>query len=767
MDQKLLRQREAKCVQENPPGCTAQCPVHVDARGVVHAVVKEDYAAGYALFHRMVPFPGIISRICDQPCQQGCKRKEIDEPIFIRALEKICVDNNTTTPKVLLPPAKKQKVAIVGAGLSGLTAAVELGRKGYQVVIFEATDCLGGRVWDIAEGELPRQVIYDDMVILDKLPLTVHYNTHIGSLDSIYDKFDAIYLATGAQVEQQANFGLTVDAEGRIEVDAVSLATSRSKVFAGGSLRREYRNPSPIASIADGKIAAISIDRLFQQASLTANRENEGPFTSSLYTNIQGIKPEPRVLPAADSYTKEEASREASRCLLCECLECVKACEYLAHYRGYPKRYVREVYNNLSIVMGIHHANKMINSCSLCGLCEEICPGNLNMGEVCQQARQIMVERGKMPPSAHDFALRDMKFSSSEKFTLTRHQPGYAASELVFYPGCQLAASSPHYVQQIYTYLCEKMDNGVGLMLGCCGAPAGWAGQEGLFQETIKELERNWRNMGSPKIIAACPTCYSLFNQHLPDRPAESLWTLLERIGLPDSCRLHTTLQTLAIHDSCTTRYDTELHNTVRRLLDKLGYSWEELSFSREQTNCCGYGGLMLYANQEVAKKVIARRIKESEQDYLVYCAMCRDNFASQGKRTYHLLDLILGNGQESLAAKEGPGFSQRQDNRAKLKQTLLREVWGETVVETQAAVRVIIPDEVLTVMEERRILVEDVTQVIAHAESTGRKLQHATKGYYIAYYQPGSVTYWAEYSPQGDGFVVHNAYCHRLEITG
>ena len=766
MDQKLLREREAKCVQENPPGCTASCPVHVDARGVANAVRKEDYAAGFALFHRMIPFPRIISRICDQPCQQGCKRNELDEPIFIRSLEKVCVDNNITVPKLLVPPARTQKVAIVGAGLSGLTTVVELSRKGYKVTVFEATNRLGGSIWDITESKLPRELIYIDFDMLEKFPIEIHYNTPITSLDSLCDEFDAIYLATGYR---QA-VGLEVEGNGKIKVDSVSLSTSRSKVFADGSLRREYGHLSPIASISDGKIAAISIDRLFQNASLTANRENERTFETSLYTNVKGVRPEPMVLAAnADSgYTKTEAGQEAQRCLLCECQECVKACEYLAHYRGYPKRYVREVYNNLSIVMGIHHANKMINSCSLCGLCEQICPGNLNMGEICHEARKMMVEKGKMPPSAHDFALRDMQFSNSESCTLTRNQPGCSSSEWVFYPGCQLAASSPRYVQQMYSFLRERLGGGVGLMLGCCGAPASWAGQEAVFQETRNNMENNWHSLGKPKIITACPTCYSLFKHDSPDMPVENLWTLLERIGLPEgNNRLAKTQQKLAIHDSCTTRHDAEIQTSVRNLLGKLGYQIEELPLSRESTVCCGYGGLMLYANKEVAHKVIDRRITESELDYLAYCSMCRDNFASQGKRTYHLLDLIFLGGQESLAAQAGPGYSQRQENRARLKQTLLREVWGEMVAEPQSEVKVTIPADVLQLMEDRRILVDDVTKVIAHAESTGSKLKDARSGYYIAYFQPASVTYWVEYLPQADGFVVHNAYCHRIEIEG
>lgn len=763
MDQMLLRQREAKCVQENPPGCTAGCPVHVDARGIAVAVRNEDYAKGFALFHRMIPFPGIISRICDQPCRQSCKRSEIDEPILIKGLEKICVDNNHAVPQKAFLQVKSCKIAIVGAGLSSLTAAYELAQKGFKVTVFEATNRLGGSVLKIPEKLLPLQVIENDFSVLSTLPVEIKYNEPIGknngtiNLGELCETFAAVYVGVG-RLEN------ILDLSGLI--DPLTLSTGNPQVFAGGSMRRNGEL-APVFSIADGKIAAVSIERFLQNASLTANRDKEGQFKTSLYTNIAGIMPQP-VTPAADpgnGYTKEEALQEANRCLLCECLECVKACEYLAHYRAYPKRYVREIYNNLSIVMGIHRANKMINSCSLCGLCEQVCPGNLNMGEICQQARQMMVEKGKMPPSVHDFALRDMQFSTSDKFTLARHQPGYTTSEFVFYPGCQLAASSPDYVRQTYRFLREKLDGGVGLMLGCCGAPASWAGQESLFLEKLQSLETAWRRLGNPKVITACPSCYSLFKQNLPSMPVESLWTLFDRISLPGSNGLAETPRKLAIHDSCTTRYDSEIQLSVRNILGKLGFQIEELPYNRETTVCCGYGGLMLYANKEVTGKVISRRINESATDYLTYCVMCRDNFAGQGKRVYHLLDLIFG--KVDTGAIEGPGLSKRQENRTRLKTDLLREVWGETVNELKAAVKVVIPENVLRIMEERMIIVDDVTQVIAYAENTGNKLLDAESGYYIAYYQPASVTYWVEYKPDGDAFVVRNAYCHRINITG
>ena len=106
----------------------------------------------------------------------------------------------------------------------------------------------------------------------------------------------------------------------------------------------------------------------------------------------------------------------------------MKACEYLAHFKGYPRKYLRDINHNLKMVMGAHTANKMINSCSLCGLCEESCPNNLNMGEVCKNSREIMVK--KMPPRP-DFPLRDMQFSSGEMIA-SNLSPGRKAASTFF-----------------------------------------------------------------------------------------------------------------------------------------------------------------------------------------------------------------------------------------------------------------------------------------------------------------------------------------------
>ena len=225
----------------------------------------------------------------------------------------------------------------------------------------------------------------------------------------------------------------------------------------------------------------------------------------------------------------------------------------------------------------------------------------------------------------------------------------------------------------------------------------------------------------------------------------------------------------MSIHDPCTTRYEPQIQESARAIVRRLGYAIEELPLSRERTECCSYGGVMWLANRPLAEAVVRRRIGESPADYVTYCAVCRDFFAARGKRTLHLLDLIYGADPTAGAERPGPGFSQRHENRARLKRKLLREIWGEEMageLATHETIRLLIADDVLARLEERLILIEDIQRVIEHAERTGSKLLNPASGHLLAYYKPTAVTYWVEYAPQGDAFVVYNAYSHRMEIA-
>jgi ferredoxin len=278
-------------------------------------------------------------------------------------------------------------VAIIGGGLSGLTAAYDLARKGYPVTVFEATAGLGGQLGAFPPEILPPAIRQAELEQVARLGGDIRLNSALGrevSLAQLTAEFDAVYLGAGPGMP--ADQGLTID--------PFTLSAGIDKVFAGGSLLRPG-NYSAIESMADGRRAAVSIDRLCQRVSLTAARSNEGAYPPRLHTSPVGIEPRPLVPPIdpATGYSPAEAIAEAGRCLQCECLECVKVCPYLEHYGSYPKRYAREIYNNLSIVMGTRLSNKLINSCSLCGLCTEVCPTDFSMADLCRQSRQAMVPK--------------------------------------------------------------------------------------------------------------------------------------------------------------------------------------------------------------------------------------------------------------------------------------------------------------------------------------------------------------------------------------
>lgn len=776
MNQKELRELENRCVQEHAPACTATCPIHVDVRGMLAAVQQGDFAGGLRILRKTMPFPGIISHICDQPCQAVCKRGEVGAPISIVALEKACLTFGGESDPISALPPKTKRVAVVGGGLSGMTVAYDLARKGYRVAIYEVNDHLGGRIWNIPQERLPRSVILQDVSVLESLGVEIFLNAPVGkvgsngqrpSLARLSEQFDAVYLGTGADAGER--YDLPLDAQGQVQVDPLTYMTSQDGVFAGGNFL-QARNEA-ILSVMDGRRAATSIDRYLQRVSLTAARCNEGPYTTRLYTSVQGISALPGV-PLPDplqGYAENEAILEAQRCILCECMECVKSCEYLKHYGGYPKKYIREIYNNLSIVMGTRYSNQFVNSCSLCGLCGEVCPEKLDMGSVCKEARQTMVQQKRMPPSAHDFALRDMAFSNSEKFALARSQPGMQSSAYAFFPGCQLSASAPDYVENLYAYLGERLGS-VGLILRCCGAPADWAGRTDLFQAAQAELMAEYEKLGRPKLILACSSCYQVCKAHFPDMEITSLWEVIDQQGLPVAQQpqpgaVHSPL---AVHDPCSTRYESQIQDSVRNILRRLGYNFHELPLNREKTECCSYGGLMWLAHPKLAAEAAQRRVAESPDDYVTYCAMCRDFFARQGKPTLHLLDLIYGVDLESLAHRSGPGYSQRHENRARLKRKLLKQIWGEDMDggKTFENLRIIMTRQVQSLLEDRLILVEDIQQVIEYAEHSGKKLLNKKTGHFLAYYKPAAVTYWVEYLPKGEAFEVYTAYSHRMEIS-
>lgn len=768
MDQKELRELEKQCIQEEAPACTAACPLHLDVRSLIQRIQKGDWPGAWKVLRKTMPFPGILGRICDAPCREYCKRREVDEPVAIGALEWACVSR--PAPPIMLPPRprKDQQVVVFGSGISSLTVCWDLARKGYAVTVVEPGDLLGGPLHRMEPERLASSVIEEETAILAKMEVRVQYQAPAltaAFLAQCRKTFDAVYI--GLDAVPAGPLGLQTGADGAVHITDGTQCSATEGVFAGGCSARSAA--SIIWQAAEGRWAATSMDRYLQKVSLTAGRDKDAPYITRLYTSIQGVASAAAVAMTdpKNGYTESEALTEARRCLLCECLECVKVCPYLAHYRGYPKKYAREIYNNASIVMGARHANHLINSCSLCGLCEQVCPETFAMPDLILHARQSMVRRAKMPPSAHEFALLDMAFSQSEAFALARHQPHKSVSTHLFFPGCQLCASSPEAVFQIYQLLCHQIPDGVGLMLDCCAAPAHWAGRQDQFQAGLASWRQKWMALGRPQVIPACTTCHRMFTDYLPEVPLISLWQLLLQFEILPAGAPLKQLQ-LAVHDSCTARRETNIQTAVRHLLTRAGVSIEELPLSGAFTECCGFGGLMQNAHPAIARQTVQRRAALSTADYVTYCGMCRDNLAATGKRVLHVLDILLSDSRgDDPAARPRPGWSRRRENRQRLTQRFKEELWMEPPADPpQADGPVIrISDRVRAQLEQRRILDEDLQQVILQVRQSGQAFFNPRTGRYKASCKPRQVTFWIEYSEDQHGIEVHNAYCHRMEV--
>lgn len=755
---KLLKIHDS-CIADVPAACISHCPIHVDVNNMANEIMKKNFKKAYKILAKKMPFPKVICRICDHVCEDVCVRKELGGSISIRQLEKSAVDFGISKSRIFPIPKNSNTVAVIGAGISGLTAAMELDKKGYGVTIYEKENKLGGRMRSYPKETLPDSIIEEELKVINNGVIQVKLNSEL-TLDQIYglsEEYDAIYVGLGKIID--------------IKIDMETFQSEKQGIFIGGISAN--KNDSVIFSVSSGRRAAVSIDRYIQKKSLTAVRENEGSFVTPLKVNLEGIADVQRVLPKeGKDFTEDEAILEGTRCLKCQCNECLKACTHMKRYNMSPKKYIREINHNELIILGDHMANKMINSCDTCGLCGAVCPQKINMGDIVLETRRSMVVKDKMPPRAFDFGLKDMEFSTSEKFTMMKHQPGFDKSKYMFFPGCQLSSTSPDYVKKVYEYLIGTTSLGVGVMLDCCGAPAEWAGKVNVFQSNADKVKKNWSTAGKPILVMACSSCCNMFEKYIPEITFISLWDYMVEHKIPEN-KEALQKRTFAIHDACSTRYNEKLQASVRKIIKSLGHEIEELGNSKEKTQCCGYGGLSYYSNREQAEEHIKERTQESTRDYVAYCSMCRDLFAKQGKRTLHLLDLIYGSDLDQLAQKKAPRLWERRINRSSTKAKLLK-MWNEDYSSYESTVgstknpttKIIISEEIRDLMENRWILLQDIQQVIENAETNDEKFINPENGHNLARKRLGSTTYWVEYQKQDQEYFVLNAYCHRMEVV-
>ncbi len=189
--------------------CQAACPVGTNAGLYVSLIAQGRYDEALHVASEPNPFPAICGRVCTAPCEQVCRRGEFDAPIAIRDLKRFATDYGSPWQRQVTPPKHRhsEKVAIVGAGPTGLSAAYYLARRGYPVTVFDAMPVAGGMMAiGIPEYRLPRVELNRDIDAIRSLGVEVRLNTAIGrdvDLGDLQKSYDAVLLAVGAQRSQR------------------------------------------------------------------------------------------------------------------------------------------------------------------------------------------------------------------------------------------------------------------------------------------------------------------------------------------------------------------------------------------------------------------------------------------------------------------------------------------------------------------------------------------------------------------------------------
>lgn len=303
--------------------CQRVCPARLQIPEVIRLVAAGRMREAIALTKDNVVLPGVMGRICKAPCEMGCRRRQYDGAVAIQLIEREVAEWDRKAERRYVPErtaSTGKRVAIIGAGATGLSAAYHLLRRGHAVTVFDDHPEPGGHLRYGVGKDLPADVLDADIETVRAIGMEFEGGVRLGrdfQLAEIAGRFDAVALAVGLMRNTDPSVLGVPATERMVRVDAKDLSTEVRGVFAGGTCIRSAWDPA--RSIGDGHLLSECVDAFL------GGREYRIPpkeFTSTIPKLTPGEYEQLGRGANSELSTREllaEAERAAGRCCHCDC----------------------------------------------------------------------------------------------------------------------------------------------------------------------------------------------------------------------------------------------------------------------------------------------------------------------------------------------------------------------------------------------------------------------------------------------------------------
>ncbi len=490
-----------------------------------------------------------------------------------------------------------------------------------------------------------------------------------GMFKPVYDRTivekveaDTIIFAIGQNVDNSFDLDkkLVVRNNGTFDCDRETLqAKENPKHFVAGDACGD--SFVVIQAMATGKKAAISVDRYLNNIDLKKDRDfdHEWTYETKLKRDIDWdtIEKLERVVSEEinihkrlntfeevdKGYTRVEAMKEANRCFQCECKLCMKECMMMPKYTDCPKTLFKEY-----LEKGYENMDKEIAySCNECSQCTIKCPKDFPIRENFMEMRKeyVKANNGDSPLEGHKSLDEGQELECSKEYSSTLKAKSPKTKYLLV-PGCTVPAYSPELVEKTLEHLNEVLNEEVGAVLQCCAKPTLIIGEEEKFEKRFAMVQKEIDSTGADVIVTLCPSCYLTYDKYAK-QDVVSYWDLMkDKIGIPAKQKGIGEKSDVVfnIHDACPTRNVKSHHESIRWIMNQLGYEYEEMANNRENTRCCGVGGMLGCINAGLYKDIVDRRAADATKDNIIsYCGSCRGSMELGGLDSLHILDLVHG----------------------------------------------------------------------------------------------------------------------------